>query len=333
MTLSTLSDPQPPTSHLPPIKKISSRSSDELLTFLHYLRDIYNPPVRGSKRRRNSVHSQAPNHANDWASDPFERTYAIRWLTALISQCEIPEIFEPESTELIIQEAASLLATCSGTAGAGVIRRTFAFSSSVHVKLTDVPLENSDFHSVGAQTWGGACVLAEAIDLAGLRILELGAGTGLVSLAAAKMFQVWDTPVTIVSTDFYPTVLANLQANIDANFVFSSPVSARFLDWATFADDVAEDAMLHQPFDVVLGADIVYEAQHAVWIKSCLRRLLTPELGIFHLVIPLRASFSSESSTIERDVGIVEKEIILCDANEGDGGETVEYAYYRIGWV
>ncbi len=351
MTFSTLSYPQPPTSYLPAIKKISSRSSDELLTFLRYLRDIYNPPVRGSKRRRTSVHSQALNHANDWVSDPFERTHAIRWLTALVSLCEIEEISDPESTELIVQEAASLLAMCSGTAGAGVIRRTFAFSSSVHVKLTDVPLENQDFHSVGAQTWGGACVLAEAIvespetfgfrkDLAGLRILELGAGTGLVSLATAKMFQGWDTPVTIVSTDFYPTVLANLQANIDANFACASHLSARFLDWANFADDKAEEALLQEPFDVVLGADIVYEAQHAVWIKSCLRRLLTPELGIFHLVIPLRASFSSESSTIDSvfaptsgDVGICEKEIILCNANEGDDGETVEYAYYKIGWI
>ncbi|KAF8920391.1 putative methyltransferase-domain-containing protein [Mucidula mucida] len=254
MTFSTLSYPQPPTSYLPAIKKISSRSSDELLTFLRYLRDIYNPPVRGSKRRRASVHSQALNHANDWKKSPTQnrqndrsrgRLTARNVLGHRRGRCHPPDL------------CIFLIRACQ-TDGCAP--------------------GNQDFHSVGAQTWGGACVLAEAIvespetfgfrkDLAGLRILELGAGTGLVSLATAKMFQGWDTPVTIVSTDFYPTVLANLQANIDANFACASHLSARFLDWANFADDKAEEALLQEPFDVVLGADIVYEAQHAVWIK------------------------------------------------------------------
>lgn len=187
MTITTVDRAlQPPTSRLPPIKKISSSQLEDLLESLRYLRLIYNPHVRGSKRRRITREFESASHADaeNWSSDPFERTYAIRWLTAMVSRCEQDDSFESEA---LIQEAASLLAICSGTAGAGVVRRIFNFSPCVQVQLTDIPLENQDFQSVGAQTWGGACVLAEAIveapqkfdfnpALADLRILELGAG-------------------------------------------------------------------------------------------------------------------------------------------------------------
>ena len=63
---------------------------------------------------------------------------------------------------------------------------------------------------------------------------------------------------------------------------------------------------------------------------------------MFHLVIPLRATHAMESSTVEsvfvnRDkgggdlgLGILSKEIIVCDAGEERDGH-VEYAYYKIG--
>ena len=52
-----------------------------------------------------------------------------------------------------------------------------------------------------------------------LRIFELGAGTGLFGLTVAKMLAVLgNRQTTVVSIDFHLSILANLKANIDANF-------------------------------------------------------------------------------------------------------------------
>ncbi|KIJ59379.1 hypothetical protein HYDPIDRAFT_162493 [Hydnomerulius pinastri MD-312] len=417
---------QPPTSYLPPIAKIASFTSAQLLDALVYLKSLYRPEVRGSRRRRTHSFSfskeLSPSMANLPAgddsdiqlirSDAFERSYAIRWLTALIAQIEAweqlshdghatPSDLEmdqlaPAHTGILIQQAASLLAICAGVAAAGTVQRVFSFDSviagKIEVQLTGIPLENQDYGSLGAQTWGGACVLSEMIvenpDRFGLgsgspakdapvpersfRVLELGAGTGLVGLTAAKLLQAlpaWkNRRVTVVATDFHPSVLENLQSNTELNFSTSSndrddsiSVTSQFLDWSSFLTTASKPKVLFNPFDVVFGADIIYEAQHAVWIRDCLKSLLrhpdtfdalSEVAPTFHLVIPLRPTHSFESSTIEsvfpwkdkspqgthRELVILSKESILCEAHEGAGvkrshaDDDVEYVYYRIGW-
>jgi len=169
----------PPTSQLPPIKSISTHPIDSLEYSLHFLRLIYNPNVRGSRRRKSPKRpGNASEDLSTLQSDPFERSYAIKWLTALIAQCGLllGDGVEAESStarakEDMVEEAAALLAMCAGTASAGVITRQFVFdrgeeaeeNATITVELTDVPLDNHDYGSVGAQTWGGACILAEMI--------------------------------------------------------------------------------------------------------------------------------------------------------------------------
>ena len=364
----------PPTSQLPPIRKLAAFSIDHLIGSVRYLRKIYNPQVRGITRRKGNLppSSAGRDSLDELRTDSFERTYAIKWLTALIGhfsstdECDSP--LGGHHVELLIQDAASLLAICAGTAAAGIICRTFIFESrsgSVTVNLTDAPLENQDYGSVGAQTWGGACVLAEMItdkpesfgllerniSSRKLRVLELGAGTGLVSLALAGLMQkIAGREVEIVATDYYPSVLTNLATNVRNNSLDPADlvkVTTHHLDWSLFSERHPQPQPLDQPFDLVLGADIIYEAQHAVWIQSCLAKLLrntngSPDDGpepIFHLVIPLRVTHTFESETVEfvfaQSGGLVikYKEIILCDAETGREGDEVEYAYYKIGWA
>jgi len=187
--------------------------------------------------------------------------------------------------------------------------------------------------------------------------LELGAGTGLVGLTLAKLLESTGIEAEIIATDFYPSVLANLQSNIAANPVHPSSLismSSHFLDWSTFPTLDAPPPPFNSTFDVILGADIVYEASHALWIKSCLRTLLRRPTtlsalppAIFHLVIPLRPTYAMESRTIEEvfplvpvpcpnsghlELVILEKEVIVCEAGEGRREKEVEYGFYKIGW-
>ncbi|KAJ6607584.1 putative methyltransferase-domain-containing protein [Mycena sp. CBHHK59/15] len=386
-----------PTIRLPPLRNLSTFSSSDLLDCIAFLRLLYTPEIRGSRIRHRNV-QQGSEFSSDGSkltrssfstphvlplpeadelaalrSDAFERAYTIRWLTGLLAYVEISEpgadqASAASSKDIVIQEAAALLANCAGTAGAGVVSRLLTFPSGlgpIRICLTDLPLENRDFASVGAQTWGGACVLAEIIAACPadfgllepqkpLRVLELGSGTGLVGLAFGKVAQQrgHGRVVTVISTDFYPTVLQNLAANITANFPSqdgSVSISSHFLDWSTFSG--AETPSLppcNEPFDLILGADIVYEPEHAAWIHSCVCRLLSRQsLGdgqpTFHLLIPLRATHALESGTIETvfaarsqhnnglQLIVLSKEAIICGI-EGRDREEVEYGYYKIGW-
>jgi len=404
------SNMSPPTSQLPPIKAIRSSSIDILQNSVEYIKKLYIPPVRGSFRR-----NRRTNFANESTEslqllhwDTFERDYAIRWLTALIRHFgsddhnDQEEEAEQESRrENLIRSATSLLAICAGTASAGTLSRTFVFeicparrdeqtcasrASSVVVELTDILLDNSDYRSVGAQTWGGACLMADMIaenpasfgvpDMSSpnserplsFRCIELGAGTGLVSLAIGKLLEHRYLPlsgstgptgkVEIVATDYYPAVLENLQKNVHNNFANDTPIQIRSqrLDWSIFSAStpISDPPVLQERFDVVYGADIIYESQHAQWVKGCLEKLLKKRSGdidpAFHLIIPLRRTHIAESNTVElvfrtamqielqppgeRDrekLLIKHKEIITCDS-ENYSTEQVEYVYYKIGW-
>ncbi|KAG1811984.1 hypothetical protein EV424DRAFT_1349456 [Suillus variegatus] len=85
----------------------------------------------------------------------------------------------------------------SRVAAAGIITHNFIFGSideqrRVEAQLTDIPLDNDDYGSVGVQTWGAASVLAEMIledpeRFGLLNVLELGAGTGLINLVVMKL--------------------------------------------------------------------------------------------------------------------------------------------------
>jgi hypothetical protein len=397
----------PPTTHLPAIKKIPQETLESLNAFIDYLRSIYNPEVRGSRRRPKSsqndgsiklasadtVSPRVTASLNRLRTDQFERTHAIRWLTNVVSVLNAWNDDEcSQDTEKTIHNAASLLAICAGTSAAGTVVRDFTFpyypasnhdfsgtseAMPITVRLTDLALDNTDYGSVGAQTWGGACVLSEMLvedpeafgisanrlnaqDQRPFRVLELGAGTGLVSLTLARLLDKvrlgGSHRVEIVATDYYPSVLANLRLNVGTNIPSdtNSPLSVltHALDWSKFGPEDIKVTPFDQRFDLILGADIVYEVDHTAWIHSCLTFLLRKpssstdsetdvNSALFHLVIPLRATHSFESSTVEsvfvspRDAGepslqILAKDTLIC---ETETGEEVEYAYYKIGWI
>jgi predicted nicotinamide N-methyase len=110
--------------------------------------------------------------------------------------------------------------------------------------------------------WRSGLALARELDHAGLRgrrVIELGCGLGAPSLAAAR------AGAEVLATDIDPEPLELVERNAEGNGL--SVETAR-LDW--FAP---EDLMERAPFDLVVGADVLYERQSVAALLELLPRL------------------------------------------------------------
>ncbi|KAF9820779.1 hypothetical protein IEO21_01222 [Rhodonia placenta] len=305
-------------------------------------------------------------------SDAFERDFATRWLTGFIARSDVwVTSVDSDARAALVDDAASILAAFAGDDEEEALTRRFTFEGGIDVELNDAPLLTEDHTSVGLQSWGSSILLAERLcanphafglsirqDQTSLRVLELGAGTGLLSIVAAKILRAQrlnDTTSTVVATDYHPSVLANLRSNVTTNFgTVDGLLVVRALDWQY----PVHDGPFALPFGVILAADVIYHPEHARWIKKCAERLLTrPDDvsvgGIFWLIIPLRPTGRHEgmSNTVEevfpqvsqqdRDstVHTSKLELVILDMqklarHEGVGrADEGGYKLYRIGWV
>ncbi|KAF8641139.1 hypothetical protein AX17_000781 [Amanita inopinata Kibby_2008] len=328
---------------------------------------------------------------------------ADKWL-ACPSQVEESEreVLLEEAARLItaFSEDASSSTTCdnkSSSSSDGSIVRSFSFStpsslkeagcsSVITVQLNDAPLSSSDHTSVGLQSWGSSIIFAERLcadpfsfsvlpalkipnEKSGhpLRILELGAGTGLLSIATSKIVALRSLPTEIVATDYHADVLANLLMNVAANSQTRSPDGFHAMipsvvpfDWQ-YPNYSATP--FNQAFDVILAADVIYHPLHATWIKACADRLLAKPGqrtqhdvgGALWLTIPIRTtgrhrdmhhmvedSFPLKQGERDIDVmnydkgefelGILELEEVARKEGTGRADES-GYKLYKIGWV
>lgn len=302
-------------------------------------------------------------------ADEFEKAFAVRWLTSLIGRAEELELDDEEERSQIVDDAAFVLASFSDHAAGDEadesLTRDFSFpigkvtptSKVVDVQLNDAPLSGTDHTDVGLQSWGASIVLSGLMceDAARfglcslpsqLNIIELGAGTGLVSLALAKLLPVVSESVfNILATDYHPTVLENLQKNIVTNFPElehdARPVDTMLLDWSD--PPVALKSTAH----MVFAADVVYAPEHASWLRDCAAHLLLPD-GIFWLIVTVRkvgkfegipdtaeAAFLNEDELPVKDgkkLRIVQKSSL--EKRRGIGREDENsYMLFKIAWV
>lgn len=110
--------------------------------------------------------------------------------------------------------------------------------------------------------WRSGLALARELEwepLRGLRVVELGCGLGVPSLAAAR------AGATVLATDGCPEALALLARNARSNGV---EVDTAVVDWIDPDELVARGR-----FDLVLGADLLYERAHEAPLLSLLPRL------------------------------------------------------------
>jgi predicted nicotinamide N-methyase len=103
-----------------------------------------------------------------------------------------------------------------------------------------------------------ACEL-DGVALRGLRVVELGCGLGVPSIAAAR------AGAAVLATDACPEALALVARNAHANDV---RIETAKVDW-TEPDELVRRA----PFDLVLAADVLYERASVAVLLSLLPRL------------------------------------------------------------
>ncbi|KAK7695240.1 hypothetical protein QCA50_002430 [Cerrena zonata] len=311
-------------------------------------------------------------------ADTFERDFAMRWLIGFAARSDVwvccPDVTtETEETarEQVVDEAASILALFAGDEEEeAALTREFSFpfpsaNKIVDVELNDAPLLSDDHTSVGLQSWASSIHLSERFcadpNAFGFlvdshpcqRVLELGAGTGLLSITLAQLYVCANTTLPeIVATDFHPSVLANLEVNVTHNFPSSSdrPIQVLPLDW----EKPVYESPFDREFDMIIAADVVYHHDHARWIKSCVEKLLKrssgDELGgVFWMIIAVRSTGRHEglsnnvdavfasSGTVSENPGQLQLAILQKDFIGKMGGlgraDESSYILYKIGWV
>jgi predicted nicotinamide N-methyase len=106
------------------------------------------------------------------------------------------------------------------------------------------------------------------------RAIELGAGVGLVSIAATIAGH------DVTASDYYADALAFARANAFRNL--GREIDCALIDWRNVAADVAR-------FDLVLASDVLYESRYAPLVAGVVERLLAPR-GVAYIADPGRVA-------------------------------------------
>jgi predicted nicotinamide N-methyase len=110
--------------------------------------------------------------------------------------------------------------------------------------------------------WRSGVALARELDgpaLQGLRVIELGCGLAVPSLAAAR------AGASVLATDASAEALALVERNARANDLRMETALA---DWAE-----PDELVRRAPFDLVLAADVFYKSESVALLLSLLPRL------------------------------------------------------------
>ncbi len=118
--------------------------------------------------------------------------------------------------------------------------------------------------SLFGQLWPAGNVLMHLMsefDIDGRRVLEIGCGIGLASLILARR------GADITATDIHPEVAELLRENAASNGIDDIPFVR--LDWNDPNDELGR-------FDLIIGADVLYERPHAEALAAFVGRHGTP---------------------------------------------------------
>jgi predicted nicotinamide N-methyase len=129
--------------------------------------------------------------------------------------------------------------------------------------LDEEAFEHEEFLPYWAELWPSAIALAREVarlDLDGFRVLELGCGLGLPSIVAAL------GGAHVLATDWSPDAVEVAARNAERN---GAELETALAAWGGAASALVDAA----PWDLVLGADLLYERRNVDQLLALLPRL------------------------------------------------------------
>jgi len=145
------------------------------------------------------------------------------------------------------------------------------------------PVEWAPIAPYWSVLWRSGVALARELDgepLRGLRVVELGCGLAVPSIAAAR------AGAEVLATDSCAEALGLVAQNASANDV---RIETAAVDWAK-----PEELVRRAPFDLVLAADVLYERAAVAVLLSVLPRL-APEVWLADPGRPAAGAFLEQA--------------------------------------
>lgn len=163
-----------------------------------------------------------------------------------------------------------------------------------------------------AEIWPAAVTLSRELmvtgELSGKSVLELGAGVGMASIAAAR------SGARVLATDYSTEALRFIAYNAMRNGV---SLDTCRLDWRMI--------MGNEKFDAVIAADVLYERVNLLPIVTALDTLLTPG-GAAYIADP-RRRLADQFLELVHENGFRVAETRMFDA---EGDQTVAVTLYKL---
>jgi predicted nicotinamide N-methyase len=281
---------------------------------------------------------------------PRKRTIAEEGVPAYLTKIIASSLIWIEDDEVkdkIWETASQRLSERSGRTGRGDLTRTFRIplgstgGDDLTITLHEPALQADN---LGLKTWGSSYLLAKRLVAIqdsipklspGAAILELGAGTGLVGLAAAAVFK-----AHVVLTDL-PEIVPNLQRNVQTNSgvveAHGGNVDVSILDWSE--PEKSADASSPCSYPMILAADPIYSSDHPrLLVEAIEYHLSKAENARTVIELPLREAFANE----RRDLRECMHNVGLDVLDEGEesgyddwshGGERAEVRCWWTVWA
>ncbi|KAL6046694.1 Methyltransferase-like protein 22 [Balamuthia mandrillaris] len=161
-------------------------------------------------------------------------------------------------------------------------------------RVIRICVDHMDNVGVGWKIWESAIILARWWHsrqnlLEGKRVLELGAGVGLVGILAAPYCR------EIVISDCVDKLVEDIQYNLSLNNLRNNNVQVINLDWSIIQrqeQQTASKQYHHSPvavpdlgrFEVIMGSALIYDKTLATHLADVVHHYLHPELGLFYTV-------------------------------------------------
>ncbi|GAB7356058.1 hypothetical protein MBLNU459_g6675t1 [Dothideomycetes sp. NU459] len=316
-------------------------------------------------------------------SKPRVRSEGVsQYLTRIISS-RLAWIEDDGQKEEVWDAASIRLSERSGRTGMGAMTRSFAIpicveptddkgaldtaigasidqDTAVDVEIHEPALTEDN---LGLKTWASSYVFARKWhtlkdelpfafdqDKDAVTILELGAGTGLVGIAAAAVLH-----ANVLLTDL-PEIVPNLVRNIDSNtdIIATSHGSAKaaILDWTDPGKIVHYQGNLndHGPskmvesagstFPLIVAADPIYTKDHPRWLVETISvHLARRNEARVIIMIPIRDAYADERADLKsrmQGLGLhvckEEIDVGYDDWSEGRGEELKEVECWMTIW-